>query len=159
MPDHLCVQPIGRSKMNVLRWLTFLPVATIAAVGTGFALSSLFPERSFEPDHLLLSVVHPRGLAGYIVPRFSSAVVFVLLGSLLAPGTGRKVVISLALLGGVFSFPPPAWPGAEILSFYSAAVSGALVGCAVGMLFGFHLRRRRSSRSSEIRAPDAALRG
>lgn len=145
--------------MKILRWLTFLPIAAAAAIATGFALSALFPERSFEADHLLLSIVHPRGLAGFILPRFAAACVFVLIGSLLAPGSGRNVVIILTLLAGIFSMPVPTWPGAEVLSFFSASVAGALLGCATAMLLAFHLRQRRSSHHSQLRAADAALRG
>lgn len=144
--------------MKILRWLLFLPVAAIAAVATGFAVASLFPTGSFHPDHVMLSIVHPRGLAGFILPRFLAVTVFMLLGSLLAPGSGRKVVIVLAVLAGVYSVPVPTWPGADVPEFFSASVAGAFVGCAVGMLLGFHLRRRRSSRHSQLRAADAALR-
>ena len=145
--------------MKFIRWLIFLPVAAIAAVATGFSVASLFPERSFSPDHVMLSIVHPRGLAGFILARFAAVVVFVLLGSLLAPGSGRKVVVVLALLGGVYSMPLPTWPGGDVPQFFGASIAGALIGCAVGMLLAFHLRPRRSSRHSQLRAANAALRG
>ena len=137
----------------------FFPVAAIAAMATGFAVASFFPQASFHPDHVILSIVHPRGLAGFILPRFLGVVVFMLIGSLLAPGSGRKVVVALAIIAGVYSVPVPTWPGADVPEFYSASVVGAFVGCAVGMLLAFHLRRRRSSRHSQLRAADAALRG
>src|ERR1044072_3445844 len=100
--------------MNVLRWLLFLPIAGLVAAVAGLAVDGLFPERSFYPEHALLSIVHPRGLAGFILPRFVGVTVGILLGSLLAPGSGRKVVVALAILAGLFSLPLPTWPGADV---------------------------------------------
>jgi hypothetical protein len=128
-------------------------------MATGFAVAGLFPERSYLPDHMILSIVHPRGLAGFILARFAAVVVFVLLGSLLAPGSGRKVVVVLALLGGVYSMPLPTWPGGDVPQFFGASIAGALIGCTVGMLLAFHLRHRRSSPHSQLRGADAPLRG
>ena len=130
--------------MNILRWCVFIPVAAAAAIATGFAVAGLFPHRSFQSDHIFLSIVHPRGLAGFILARFVAVVVFVLLGSLLAPGSGRKVVVVLALVAGVYSMPSPTWPGGDVPQFFCASIAGALIGCAVGMLLSFHLRHRRS---------------
>ena len=130
--------------MNPLRWLIFVPVAAVAAIITGFTVADFFPTCSYHPDHLVLSIVHPRGLAGFILSRFAAAIVFVFLGSVLAPGSGRKVVVALALIAGVYSIPLPSWPGADTPQFFSASISGALLGCAIGMLLAFHLRRRRS---------------
>ena len=138
--------------MKMLRWLSFIPVATIAAIACGFSISGLFPSRSFDQHRLLLSLVSPWGLAPQIAERLIPVALCVVLGSMLAPSHGRKVVVLLGLLGGVFGWPfGPQYSLAHGHIFYAASAGGALLGCAIGMLLAFKWQRRR--REEPIQTP------
>jgi hypothetical protein len=113
-------------------------------VASGFGISGFFPDRSYSEDHLLLSVVSPRGLAPYIVEHLIPVTLFVLIGTILAPSRGRKVVVLLGVLGGVFGWPfGPQYFLAGGSVFYAAAASGTLLGCAIGLPLSFQWQTKR----------------
>lgn len=130
--------------MKPLRWLLFIPVAAISAVACSFGIASLMPSRSYSEEHLILSLVSPRGLAPYILERFVPVALFVVIGAMLAPTHGRKVVVALGVLGGVFGWPFGSQYSLEGGSvFYAAASVGTLLGCAVGLLLAFRWQTKR----------------
>lgn len=130
--------------MKTLRWLIFVPAATMLAVACSFGITSLMPSRTYSEEHLLLSLVSPRGLAPFFLERFVPVVLFVVIGAMLAPTQGRKVVVVLGVLGGVFGWPfGPQYSLAGGSVFYAAASFGTLLGCAVGLLIAFQWQTKR----------------
>lgn len=130
--------------MKTLRWLIFIPVAAALAVASSFGIASLMPSRSYSEEHLFLSFVSPRGLAPYVLERFVPVTLFVFIGAMLAPSHGRKVVVLLGVLGGVFGWPfGPQYSLEEGSVFYAAASLGTLLGCAVGVLLAFQWQAKR----------------
>jgi hypothetical protein len=130
--------------MKTLRWLIFIPVAAALAVACSFGIASLMPSRSYSEEHLFLSFVSPRGLAPYVLERFVSVALFVVIGTMLAPSRGRRVVAVLGVLGGVFGWPfGPVYSLAGGSVFYAAAASGTLLGCAAGLLLAFQWQTKR----------------
>jgi hypothetical protein len=130
--------------MKTLRWLIFIPVAAALAVACSFGIASLMPSRSYSEEHLFLSLISPRGLAPYVLERFIPVALFILIGAMLAPSHGRKVVVVLGVLGGVFGWPfGPQYSLEGGSMFYATASLGTLLGCAVGLLLAFQWQAKR----------------
>lgn len=145
--------------MKTLRWLLFIPVAAILAIACSFGIASLMPFRSYSQEHLFLSLISPRGLAPYILERFIPVALFVVIGAMLAPTQGRKVIVTLGLLGGVFGWPfGPQYSLEGGSVFYAAASFGTLVGCAVGLLLAFQWQtKRRKEEPIQLPEPTSGL--
>ena len=134
--------------MKLLRWFLFIPVAAMAAVACGFGIGGIFHYRSYDKNHILLSLISSRGLAPQIIERLVPVALFVVIGAVIAPSHGRKVVVLLGVLGGMFG-----WPFGSEYSlayghvFYVASACGTLLGCAIGLLVAFQwqIRCRREA--------------
>ena len=140
--------------MKIIRWLLFLPVSAMLAIVCGIQISDHFLSRSYDRRHIFLSIISPRGLAPEILERFIPVLLLILVGTIIAPSRGRKVVISLGVLGGLFGMPllsEVVPPGTEC--FFVAGLAGVLLGCAVGMLLAFELQTYRRKRWPN-QAPD-----
>ena len=130
--------------MKTLRWLIFIPLAAALAVACSFGIASLMPTRTYSEEHPILSFVSPRGLAPYVLERFVPIALFVFVGVMLAPSHGRKVVVVLGVLGGVFGWPfGPQYSLAGGSVFYAASAIGTLLGCAFGLLLAFQWQTKR----------------
>jgi hypothetical protein len=136
--------------MNLLRWLLFIPVATVLAVACGFGIGGLLPLRSFNQNHIVLSIVSPSGLAPEILERLLPVTLFILLGAMIAPSMGRKVTIMLGILGGIFGWPfGPRYSLEYGHIFYAASAAGTLIGCALGMLLAFQWQAARRAKQAQ----------
>ena len=147
--------------MKLLRWFLFIPVAAISAVACGFGVGALFDYRSYDKDHLLLSLISPRGLAPEIVERLVPVALFVFIGAVIAPSHGRKVVALLGVLGGMFGWPfGPRYSLAYGHVFYAASAGGTLLGCAIGLLGAFQWQARcRRGMPNPMAEPSSPSRG
>lgn len=140
--------------MNALRWLIFIPVAATLAVVCSFGIGSLMSSRSYSEEHLFLSLVSPWGLAPFILERLIPVALFVVIGTVLAPSQGRKVVVVLGVLGGIFSGPfGPRYELEGGSAFFAAASLGSILGCAIGLLLAFQFQTKRRTKSP-IKSPE-----
>jgi hypothetical protein len=145
--------------MKALRWATFIPLAAILAIACSFGIGSLLPFRSYSAEHLLLSLVSPRGLAPFILERMVPVALFVVVGTMLAPTQGRKVVIVLGILGGIFGAPfGPQYELEGGSAFFAAAAFGSTMGCGIGLLLAFQWQAlRRSKNPLQVPEPMSGL--
>jgi hypothetical protein len=124
--------------MKTLRWLLFIPVAAALAIACGFGISGLMPTRSYSEAHPFLSLISPQGLAPFILERMVPVALFILVGSILAPSPGRKVVVILGVFGGLVGAPfGPQYSLAGGSVFFAAAALGSILGCAIGLVTAF----------------------
>ena len=92
----------------------------------------------------MLSLISPHGLLPQIIERLIPVALFVVIGTMLAPSHGRKVVACLGVLGGVYGMPfHPDYSSPGSVVFYSASFIGALLGSALGMFLAFKCQTRR----------------
>lgn len=128
--------------MPLLRRLLFLPLSAVVATVVGLAWP--FTSWTYSRHSLFRSIV---GLAPLFFGHLVPIVLFVTLGTLLAPRPGRTTVAILGFLGGLFGWPfGPSyelWGGDMV--FYLTAGTGSLAGAALGMLIAFHLARRKKT--------------
>ena len=135
--------------MKLLRWLLFIPVSAIVAIAVGFLWMEMFTEASYSEHHILRSIV---GLAPSFLGRALPVTIFVVLGTLIAPGPGLVTVSSLGIIGGVYGWP---WgPIYEEFVFmhtiYLVEVGGAITGAAIGMSVGFTIARRKKKPNQPV---------
>jgi len=134
---------IVRPIMKLLRWFLLIPVAAMAAVACGFGVGALFDYRSYDKEHIFLSLISPRGLAPQIIERLIPVALFVIIGTVIAPSRGKRVVVLLGVLGGIFGWPfGPGYSLAYGHVFYAASAGGTLLGCAIGLLTAFQWQAR-----------------
>lgn len=96
------------------------------------------PTRHYSEAHPFLSLISPQGLAPFIVERMVPVALFILVGSILAPNPGRKVVVILSVLGGLFGArfgPQYSLAGGSV--FFAAAALGSILGSAIGLFLAF----------------------
>jgi hypothetical protein len=134
--------------MRILRWISFIPIAAMAAIFLGILWANYFHEASFYKQNFLASIV---GLAPRFLGRFLPIICFVLTGAAIAPRRAYFQIGLLGTLGAVFGWPfgPRYFVSEYSVTFYATEALGALFGAAIGMLVAISLWRAKPNTSAK----------
>lgn len=137
--------------MNVLRWLISVPVASATALVVDF-----WADRLSTALLLRGPVDSVMGALPLLIVSTISTITFIVAGSLISPGKGKKTVllfVALAFLGSPARAEAFAFHNAGWSVMFAACLTGIFAGAGIGLLAGFKIQKLKNKAPNQMPEP------